>query len=96
MQVQGSRRGAVVCQSDAGCADQNEEQDQESDGATDPRTREPVPDLQKGEKREWRACLPSRTVGCTSHLSSPCRFRDSKQRRRQRGAATGSRVGGSH
>ena len=36
--------------------------------------------------------LPNRTAGYSTHLSSPCRPRDSKQKRRQRGAATGSRV----
>ena len=32
-----SRRGSGACQSDASCAGLNEEQDQETDGATDPR-----------------------------------------------------------
>ena len=65
--------GSGACQSVAGCADQNEEQDQENAEETDPKNREQVPDLRKGEKREWRACLPSKTVECAKHPSSPCR-----------------------
>ena len=48
--ARGSRRGSGACQSDAGCDDLHEEQDQETDRATDPWNREPVHDLRNGEE----------------------------------------------
>ena len=42
VQVQDCREGSGACRSVVGCADLNEEKGQETDGATDPGTREPV------------------------------------------------------
>ena len=61
---QGSRRGPATCQSVAGSADQIQEQDQESDGTTVPRTLGLIPDLRKGERRELHVCLPRKSDGC--------------------------------
>ena len=93
VQVQGSKRGSGAGQSDASCADQDEEQAHQNDEETDPGIREPVPDLRKGEK--WQhACLPSRTDGYAMRPSGPCHICGSKQKRRQCVATTGSRLQG--
>ena len=62
-----------TCHSVAGCADQNQEQDQESDGTTVPRTLGPIPDLREGERREWHVCLPSKSAGCARGSTSVTR-----------------------
>ena len=44
------RKVAGACRSDVGCTDLNEEQGRETEGATDPETREPLHSQRKGGK----------------------------------------------